>query len=639
MIVGLRKFLIYGRKGEVDRFFPLAQQAGFLEFIGLSYKRALEMPEEGKKFLLAIKIAKQHIVYKALAPDLDPLPLAERILALHEKSALLLEEEKKLVAEKERVAIFGNFSLEDIREIEKSGKRAIQFFCAGSETVRDLDLPFELFFLGSAYDLDYFVAINPNPVHHSKLAEIVIEETIGEVRTRLAALRAEKTRVDAQLRLHCNGLAILEHGFAHSLNEYQLGLAKNDASSLLAGELFAIEAWVPVNRLSDLEKLVQDLDVEYLEVAIEPKDRIPTCIENRGIGRVAEDLIHVYDVPSPTDKDPSLWVLSFFSIFFAMILGDAGYGLLFLIATLFLRKKYAAKAPPAVRRFFKLSLILSTATIIWGTLTASFFGIELTPSNPLRAYSLPSFLAEKKADYHLALRDSVYREYVKSFPSVATATSGADFLAKTAYHKGDEIRYKALEDFTLNTLLELSLLLGIVHLSLSLIRNARRNFAALGWVFFLVGGYLYMPTYLHITSMGNYLHLVSPLWSAKWGLWILLSGPLLVLLLALCQGQRWMALHELTNGIQVFSDVLSYLRLYALALAGLVMAQTMNDTLGIKLGFLGTFLVIVMGHGLNIVISVMSATIHGLRLNFLEWYRYSFEGGGRLFRPLQLHKK
>jgi V/A-type H+-transporting ATPase subunit I len=63
-----------------------------------------------------------------------------------------------------------------------------------------------------------------------------------------------------------------------------------------------------------------------------------------------------------------------------------------------------------------------------------------------------------------------------------------------------------------------------------------------------------------------------------------------------------------------------------------------NTTLGIELGVIATIFVILFGHLINISLSAMSATIHGLRLNFLEWYRFCFEGGGRLFNPLRIRK-
>jgi V/A-type H+-transporting ATPase subunit I len=91
------------------------------------------------------------------------------------------------------------------------------------------------------------------------------------------------------------------------------------------------------------------------------------------------------------------------------------------------------------------------------------------------------------------------------------------------------------------------------------------------------------------------------------------------------------------NMVQIFGDVLSYIRLYALALAGMMVASTFNN-LGISVGIIGGIFIILFGHLTNVSLSIMGGVIHGLRLNFLEWYHYSFEGGGRLFNPLRLKK-
>jgi V/A-type H+-transporting ATPase subunit I len=185
--------------------------------------------------------------------------------------------------------------------------------------------------------------------------------------------------------------------------------------------------------------------------------------------------------------------------------------------------------------------------------------------------------------------------------------------------------------------MELSLLIGVIHISLSFLRYIFRNFSGLGWIVFMIGGYLYFPTYLKATSMLNFMGWVSVPVAASIGLQLIYAGPAIVFILSLVQGKRWMAFHELTNGIQVFSDVLSYLRLYALALAGMVMASTFNE-MGEKAGIFGGIFIILIGHSINMGLSIMAGAIHGLRLNFLEWYRYSFEGGGRLFNPLRLRK-
>ena len=120
------------------------------------------------------------------------------------------------------------------------------------------------------------------------------------------------------------------------------------------------------------------------------------------------------------------------------------------------------------------------------------------------------------------------------------------------------------------------------------------------------------------------------------GLQLIYTGLGISVFLALVQ-HRLKGLGEIVNMVQVFADVLSYLRLYALALAGSIMAATFNE-MGMAIGLLGGFVVIIAGHGVNILLGVMAGVIHGLRLNFIEWYHYSFEGGGRLFNPLKLLK-
>lgn len=93
-------------------------------------------------------------------------------------------------------------------------------------------------------------------------------------------------------------------------------------------------------------------------------------------------------------------------------------------------------------------------------------------------------------------------------------------------------------------------------------------------------------------------------------------------------------LDEITAVIQVFSDVLSYLRLYALSLAGAMVGNTvmvMSERFSPAVGIL----IIIFGHTVNIALSIMGGVIHGLRLNFIEWYHYSFNGGGKLLHPLK----
>lgn len=133
--------------------------------------------------------------------------------------------------------------------------------------------------------------------------------------------------------------------------------------------------------------------------------------------------------------------------------------------------------------------------------------------------------------------------------------------------------------------------------------------------------------------MVNFLHILSKLTATTVGLQMIYVGVILAVVIALIH-KRLQGLFEVTHVMQVFADILSYLRLYALALASTILAETFNEMAG-TIGFAIGILIIIVGHGINISLASGSAVIHGLRLNVIEWYHYSFEGGGRLFTPLK----
>jgi V/A-type H+-transporting ATPase subunit I len=638
MIVDLHKYLLIGSRGEMDHFFSLAQRSGFLEFIGLSHKKALDMPEDAKTLLAAIKIIRQHTAPadEPYTPDLDPVSLASHIVKLHVDFEKLGEEQRLLKIEMARVAPFGHFSHADIEYVEQEGKRAVQFFCMKSDLAAEISLPSELIYVGTEYDLDYFVAINKEKTQYPKMIEVIIDRPIGDLKKRLRQVELEITQTEKEIHDAARARPYLQSGLADYLNEYHLQLAKHDAASPLGESLFAIEAWIPSTRVHSLQGLLSGLDIYAEEIAIEEHDKIPTYMENKGPAKIGEDLVEVYDTPAATDKDPSVWVLLFFSLFFAIIVSDAGYGLVYLCIGLFLKWKFK-KASDSIRRFLRLTLIASSACIIWGILTASFFGIKVGPDNPFRKTSFLHYMAVRKAEYHIETQDDVYEEYVKQFPAVSEAQDGHDFLVKASHIVDGKLQYDALDNFYDSILLEFALFLGVIHLSLSFLRNMKVNWTGLGWIIFMIGGYFYFPSYVDATSFLNFMGWISKPVAYAIGVKLLLGGLGLVFLIALLQGRKWGALHELTNSIQIFGDVLSYLRLYALALAGVIMAGTFND-LGLQFGFLGLISITLVGQIINLGLAIMSGVIHGLRLNFLEWYRYSFEGGGRAFNPLRIRK-
>lgn len=639
MIVDIVKYFIMGTKEHLDRFFERAQDRGFLEFISISSKKPTETPAAVQTFLTAIKILRKQPLkeqYQGGGDLLMATQVAERVLELKEDLEKLYEEKRVLDAEIARVAPFGDFSMEDLSYIEKNGRRKIQFFCMKTDKSHEFTLPPEVIYVGTEYDLDYYIAISQNPIQIPGMIEMRIDAPIGELENRLDFVEDSIHRFENELKDFAEYLEFLQAVLVEELNKYNLFCAKKEAAYPLQNSLFMIEAWVPKNKVPALFSLVDGMDIHIEEIAIEKDDKVPTCLDNRGLSVVGEDLIKIYDIPATTDKDPSNWVLWFFALFFAMIVNDGGYGLLFLVLALFLQKKFP-KIRGQQKRMLKLLFILSTICILWGICTSSYFGLKLSPDNFLSRISPMTYLVEKKASYHLAAKDDVYQSWVAKFPSIASATSGKEMITLASVKKKSTMTYPIVEEFSGNILLEFTLVVGIVHVMLAFLRYLTRNYSGLGWIAFMIGGYLYFPSMLNATTIPEFMGWVGRETARAWGIQLIYGGISFAILAALIR-HKWAGLKEITNLVQVFSDVLSYLRLYALGLAGSIMASTFNQE-GTALGLFLGFLAILAGHGINVLLSFMGGVIHGLRLNFLEWYHYCFSGDGRLFKPLQKIRK
>lgn len=633
MRVDVKKFLFIGLEDEREAFFKKAQDAGIVHFIDIGKTKVKGVPTDISNITNAIKILRGLPTVEQ--EEIDEYALADglthKILQLKDNLEKLFEEQRVLRLEIARVGIFGNFSPEDVEYIEKEGHRKVQYFFSKAGISTEMSIPDELLFVGSDHGLDYFVAINPQPTQYDKFVEMRIEHPLGMLRKRAFTVENELHETEQRLKTYARYNSFLHHALIHKLNAYHLNEALNGVQAV-ENNLFAIEGWVPVNKMKELEQLVAAMNVHVEEIAIEPTDAIPTYLENEGANKIGEDVIGIYDVPSPTDKDPSLWVLLSFAFFFAFIVGDAGYGLVFLGIALYMRYKFT-KLSSAKKRFLNLFFILCFSCIAWGLLTNSFFGISFNPDSPVRKVSLIHWLVEKKAAYVIKHKDETYQAWVAKFPDLKNAQTPQEFL-NTAVKVGNDgsITYEAMNKFSDNILMEMALLIGIIHVIISLLRYLNRNWSHLGWILFIIGGYMYFPYYLGATSMLNFVFDLTPASIAPQGLYLMIGGISFAVLVAIIK-QKFLGILEVMTSIQIFSDILSYLRLYALALAGAIVSATTNEVLG-SVTFIVGVIIVVLGHLVNIVLSAMGGVIHGLRLNFLEWYHYSFEGGGKKFLPL-----
>lgn len=630
MLKKVKKYLVFGTKGALSDFLKRAQDKEVIQCVDDAAigDRALsldiEMLVDSLKALRKFNRREQVSI-----EDVDVLGLSEEIVGLRKKEHALEEKIAAINAEAARVAPLGEFSVEDIRKIEEESGRVIQFFYKNkSKKVQPLD---DMIFLNTQGNLEYFMLISSKKQHIEHFIEMDVTESVITLRKHREQSEKAVEEINQKLSKYTQYYQMIQNKLCVLTDKNALVKANHSSHEHLSG-LYSLEIWVPEHKRDIVYNIASDLPLCLEGILKEKKDHEPTYLENKKMGKVGEDVIKIYDIPSTEDKDPSMWVLSAFAIFYSMIISDAGYGLIYFILGFILYRKWRP-LEGFKKRFFKLLLLLSSCTVIWGIGIGSYFSIDKEPHHPLNKISFFYYLAKAKTNYIIEQKDTTYQEALEKVPELKNVTDSSQFLQDAYVVKDGHKRFFVMDNFYENIFLELSLIAGIIHILLSHLWNLRRSLSGIGWSLFLIGGYLFFPTMLKATSMVNFIGHVSPAQAAAWGKEMLFSGIILAVVLALIQHKK-SGLSEIMRVIEIFADVLSYLRLFALGLASMIMATTFNQ-LGADFGLFFGFFILLCGHGVNIVLGIMGGVIHGLRLNFLEWYRHCFEGGGRLFNPLR----
>lgn len=629
----VKKFLFVGVSAERNRFFEKAQQLGIVHFVEMKSK-AKEIPADVRDTMTAIKVV------RGLPPtdqeDVEDVSMADEmiqtILALKQRKEKLAEEERVTRLDIARVEVFGDFSPQDIASLEKETARKVQYYFTKEGYAEHNPVPNELIYVGRESGLDYFMGLNKEPKQYPKMVEMFVPQSVGQLKARLKDIDQEIHQKEQLLKSYAKYNNFLHHVLLHKLNFYNLHTAQEDVKWEMDNALFAIEGWVPINKVAALHTLSESLNVHMEEIAFNPTDTPPTVLENSGVARLGEDLVNIYDTPAYSDQDPSLWVLVFFAFFFAFIVGDGGYGLIFLAAALFVKYKYTLGK--TWTRVVNLVVLLGFACICWGLLTTSFFGINIGIDNPLRKVSIINWMVKKKAAYLIQQKDAEWKSWVKKFPQLATVTDPEEFVRKgTELSPNGQIVKGIFPSFADNIMFELAIFIGVVHLIVSMLRYLRRNWTFLGWIIFLIGAYLYFSVFLEVNSIVHFIFGAEREAGFRDGLYLMIGGITIATVIGLVKN-KLLGLLEPMTVIQLFGDSMSYLRLYALGLSGSMLTSTMMDLAG-SVNVVFGIVILLIGHTVNIILSIMGGTIHGLRLNFLESYHYSFEGGGKPFKPLR----
>jgi V/A-type H+-transporting ATPase subunit I len=315
---------------------------------------------------------------------------------------------------------------------------------------------------------------------------------------------------------------------------------------------------------------------------------VPTLLRNpRWVEIIRPIFKFMAIIPGYNEYDISTWFLIFFTIFFAMLIGDAGYGLIFLIITFILHKK--VKKIPQEPIF--LMYTLSTFTIGWGAVTGTWFGAEGIANLPLISH-----LVIKRVDSFIDTNHS-FMMYICFF-------------------------------------------IGAIHLSIAHAVAAFRYMnrpvclSQIGWIGIIWG----------VFFLAGKLVLGKPMPSAAF--FLIIAGLVLAVLFSYPQKNIFkgmlIALGELPlKVVSSFSDIVSYLRLFAVGYATVMMSTTFNNMAigsginSVVNGFLAA-LILFLGHFLNVILGCMAVIVHGIRLNLLEFSSHlNMEWSGREYKPFK----
>lgn len=370
-------------------------------------------------------------------------------------------------------------------------------------------------------------------------------------------------------------------------------------------DLAWLTGFVPVDSIAAFKASCAENSWAYAVSDPSEDDEVPTKLKNNPLVSLIYPLTDFLGtVPGYREYDISGWFLLFFTVFFGMIFGDGGYGLLVFVLGLFMALKGAKKGGSPLAG---LVTLLGLSTVVWGTVTCTWFG--LTPEQ------LPSWLKGL------------------SVPPISNAYSDVNWLPfwTSDPSKGTLTTAQNLQIFCFT--------LAFLQLSVAHFKGIARNIAgkSLKWIgefgsLLQLWGMFYVVLSMVVSStIFGFSEIIYGVPVGKVSVALVGVGFSMSFVFSNYEGNIGESIMASVKGIisvllgvvNVFSDIVSYIRLWAVGLAGAAISNTVNSMAGPLLGHAITFLafvvLILFGHGLNMILNLLSVIVHGVRLNTLEF--------------------
>ncbi|WP_462376409.1 V-type ATP synthase subunit I [Rikenella microfusus] len=516
---------------------------------------------------------------------------AERIAQLENMRA-------KATTELDELAMWGEFDPQEIRRLREQDGIALRFF---EVATKQYDPQWEREYAiqvvsQTAGGETYFVVAQP--LTENGTADPV---ELGSAATELKAPEMTFAQKEAQiedfLRQEQEQQAVIARAalsreriwadYLEMKNRVLFDEAVNAGESYADGTVKIVEAWSVAANRDAVEAFLDREGVIYESDKATAGENPPIKLKNHFFARLFEPVGSLYMLPKYNELDMTPFFAPFFMLFFGMCFGDAGYGLLFILAiVLFWRK-----IPVRFRDYAWLVLFLNIAAVFFGLLTGNMFGIELA--------KVPALVRFKE---YFVSNDNMF--------NVAVGMGAAQVLFGQILRIFNRSKQNG------------SFLYGL---------------STLGWVILMISGILVLLGVLPAGSLAFYILLG-------------ISGVLIFFLNSphknpfINVGAGLYSCYEMATG--VVGDLVSYVRLFAIGLCGAIIAQVFNAlSVGLSgdipvLSWIFMAAILAIGHGLNIFVSALGAFVHPVRLTFVEFYKNAgFEGGGRRFTPFKRAEK
>lgn len=539
-----------------------------------------EVPSKGKKNIAPISDAADSLVDEV-----------QKLIAERKESEEMLSQMK---AELSRYEVYGELNPSQITALSEKGIYIRLFETEKNKKPVTEDDSALIYHYGKNIYGDCYVIINrgESPSEVTNANELRLPScSISEMKSNIFQSEKALSKIQSRLEEIATVKDSLKNQLLSVSDNYTL--KEVDAGMLETSGIAMIQGFCPVPRISELKSKAPKLGWGLKIEDPTEDDAVPTLIAYNKLSRPMKFLYDIIGIsPGYNEMDVSMVFLAFFSIFFAMIVGDTAYGIIFLILTLVAQ----AKMPKAPKAAFHFLILMSCTTIVWGFLNNSFLGFSPAALD----LAQKSFLPEGVRKVALWVRDASNVQY-------------------------------------------LCFILGVIHLTIAhiwnfILRLKQKSTTALAQL-----GWLFSTWFMFFLASNMVLKKEMP----EFAMPLFITGLVLIVLFMVQPKnikKEWISFPMLIfDVINNFVDIISYIRLFAVGMAGVAIAQAFNMMLsplfGSAVGIAVSVIALFFVHCLNIALGIMGVAVHALRLNTLEFSNHlGLQWSGSEFTPFVKQK-